>query len=655
MRKRRNLALYRLSYVLNSTALVMPVLPFWWTEAMGVSTSLYLSVLAAVSAVSTLIDIPLSFAADRFGVKYFYLGGLIVFSGSFVVVATASNAAAFYLYAFLNTCAEGLMAGANTALLKEICDETEARDELFAVNRMYYLATSLLFFVGVGLYLLMPRVLFWVQAASLLASGVLVGFIELGHPRQTRVQTSPVALGRLGHEEFRGALRYLAGLLALVSLLGYFSGAVQFQNRTIQLLSGSLEVEGLEPLWLTAAFLFVGNLVTAGGVGSRVARSLKALRTTGASMLLLGIAGCAGLLLWVSSFWSALVGYLLFCVLKGAYRAEYMDVALRTVPIRGWDARWLSIVNTLSSLVASGLNLVVSALVGSDVTEVQLTWSVGAMIAGVICIPLLLCSRGASLPVSSRGMSPKRSSKLFFFDRHEPPRFVQTYESLVDCDSLGDLHEFVAGRHELCAPEFHGVVRRSDGSSELSFEFVDMPNLYEMRSERRWSSLVESGLLRDLVRRAPLSARERDDLRGCSVGCVSNLEREVRRMCTCMVCSHGDINPGNLLVGDGQYVLVDWDLAGTAPRLLDEFSAVFHPDVPAGADERMRALKGLVDGHEQACQLRQANLADVVRSLLAAKIRDCRAWNPSEEQARLVRAYEALLVEVERSHMVKGV
>ena len=79
MCKRRNLALYRLSYVLNSTALVMPVLPFWWTEAMGVSTSLYLSVLAAVSAVSTLIDIPLSFAADRFGVKYFYLGGLIVF------------------------------------------------------------------------------------------------------------------------------------------------------------------------------------------------------------------------------------------------------------------------------------------------------------------------------------------------------------------------------------------------------------------------------------------------------------------------------------------------------------------------------------------------------------------------------------------------
>lgn len=401
----------------------MPILPFWWTGQLGIPMSAYLSVLAMVSTGALLLDFPLSALADRVGAKYTFGAGLLFFSSSFVIAAGGNGIQSFYLYALTNTFAEGLMSGSSNALLREIVGEGEYRSELYGLNRWYYLATSALFFVGVASYLINPRALFAAQALLLLAASVCIFCLRtsLGQTQDRRKKSTEKPSFVNVRNCDRGALRFLAGALALCLLFGYFNGLMQFQNRTIQLMSGHFSILGGNALWTAATILFVGNVVTSLGVGKTIETRLCQKSTLLITTMFLVCAAGAGVLISVNTFWGVLVGYLLICVLKGAYRAEYSDMTIRSVPFPHWTARWVSLVNTIACLVGSGMNLLVSLLVSSDMAGVQLCWTAMALVLLVVANLLLFASKGAYLPYARRGTSERGLVMRFFYDVHEPP------------------------------------------------------------------------------------------------------------------------------------------------------------------------------------------------------------------------------------------
>lgn len=422
-----NLALFRASYVLNNTALVMSVMPFWWTGAMGVPTDVYLRVLATVSLGALLLDLPLSFVADKVGPKVTLAAGTLLFACSFFIVALGRTETSFYAYGGLNTLAEGLLSGSANALLRQVAGPGRYRDELYGLNRWYYLLTSVLFFVGVGMYLWSPRMLFALQGALLVASFALVCLIgmdplerggeESAEKRSTR---APELSDLVDSGVTGGVLRFLSGTLAICILLGFFNGVSQFQNRTIQLLSGRFPIGGIDPLWTVAAFLFFGNLLTSLGVGRRVERSFSHLSETVVTIVLTGVAAVAAVLLFLDSLATVFLGYLILCVLKGAYRAEHSDCIMRCVPFEGWTTRWLSVVNTCASIFASFLNMAISAAADSQIRDVQLAW---ALLAVVVCVAgclLLRLSDGASLPCAETGMTAEKTVRRFDFNSHGP-------------------------------------------------------------------------------------------------------------------------------------------------------------------------------------------------------------------------------------------
>jgi len=285
----KNLSLFRLSFLLNSTALVMPILPFWWTESMGVSMEVYLGVLSMVSVGALVLDLPLSALADRIGAKLTYVLGLGVFSLSFLIASRGQTVEAFYLYGLSNAFAEGLISGSNNALLKSVVGEESYRDELYTLNRWYYLLTSLQFFLGVFLYLRAPRVLLLLQAvmlfgACLSVSAITVDSAQIPFRKRDRQGAHGIKLSKLADIGF---VKYLVGTLALCLLFGYFNGLMQFQNRTIQLLSGQFSLGMGDPLWTVAVFLFLGNVLTSLGVGKRVEHALGGLSTAALTLAFL--------------------------------------------------------------------------------------------------------------------------------------------------------------------------------------------------------------------------------------------------------------------------------------------------------------------------------------------------------------------------------
>ncbi len=88
------------------------------------------------------------------------------------------------------------------------------------------------------------------------------------------------------------------------------------------------------------------------------------------------------------------------------------------------------------------------------------------------------------------------------------------------------------------------------------------------------------------------------------------------------------------------------DLARVAPRVYDEFSIVFHPDIPTSIENRLIQFEDLVARHDDSCPLRSADSVDVACMLLEAKIKDCASWGDSPGANRLVASYSDMLIEL---------
>lgn len=647
-RSKTDLLYFKLSYMLNNTALVMPVLPFWWTGQISVPMDEYLSVLAMATMFALMLDFPLSVAADIIGAKYAYGAGLVVFAFSFLFAATAQGEGYFLLYAFSNALASSLMAGASNALLFNIVGEELYRSELYAINRLYYVGTGLLFFAGVGIYLWDARVLMYLQSVMLAASAFFVFRMRVSASDNVKlnmvheVETAKISeVMRLGWGSCRaGLIGFAMGALALCLLTGFFNGLMQFQNRTIQLISGQFSIAGINSLWTSALFLCIGNVITSFGVGSFVEKRLSVQTGIRIASLFLCIAAVAVMLISLGSIIGALSGYLLICVLKGAYRAEYGDMAMRTIPFEHWEARWISVVNTVAGLIGSCINLAATGYAGSDVVSMQRFWAVVALVLICGTAVLLKQAEDAYIPLVKQGMSGKISVLRFFFDSHEEPVFGQIYPDHQTAGRIIEIYKTTTSQSGLRAVPLYRTVR----GREVDFKYIKAPSLYDIALNERWNCIVQSSLLEDLARRDVVEVNHGD--RECIRLGSSNLMHASGTVCTCGAYSHGDLNPGNIMImPDGSYELVDWDLAGIKPRIFDEFSLLFHPDTPVEIKERLRKFEELKALHDEGCPFHAVSTAVVVRLLLEAKILDCQSWG-SAEGARLASGYLALAAEV---------
>lgn len=622
MRRMTDLRRYSAAFYLRSTALVMPILPLWWTVDQGVPLSTYLSLMAAGNVLSMVIDLPLSFFSDRLSHAAFYASGLLVLGSAFTAQVLLGGTPALLVYVVTTAVADALISGADASLLVDVVGENRYRDTYRHLNRHFYLYTATFFLAGVGLYHLDPRALMSLQGLMLWSGAALVSRIR---PRASGARgswpghhSSPWATRGTGVRRYALGVPgdYIAVVLVTVMLSAFFDGLMQFQNRTIQVIAAdtaSMRFGG--GIWASAVLLALGNAASSAGLGRFFSRlSVGRSAVSGLTLLL---PFCVSALVGLASGNLILItiGYMLLCVVKGVYRPLVSALVVRLTPDARFISTWISAFGILAGIVSSAINLGV-ALGGDTVTRSELIWAFLGILLGAVALAVGCSRRSVSVPLYG-GRSHKRTSKSVPLDLTVAPSVVQEYPpgtSRPDLESLAEnLHASGLRSPRLEALDSHSV----------SWEYVDgVPG----DGSRALTSYDGSGAgWRLLV--SDLAARSSEFVPAfrCTSDGFGTSHDYCAALCRCRVFSHCDLRPGNILVLEDDYRVVGWDRAHYCCRLFDELTLVVHPwfsDRPDAYQLMRDTVSRLLRGHDEQCPVRGIDVLDLMVGFARARYRD---------------------------------
>lgn len=405
LRRMTDLRKYSAAFYLKSTALVMPILPLWWTVDQGVPLSTYLSLMAAGNVLSMVIDLPLSFFSDHLSHAAFYASGLFVLGSAFTAQILLGGTPALLVYVVTTAVADALISGADASLLVDVVGENRYRDTYRHLNRHFYLYTATFFLAGVGLYHLDPRALMALQGLMLWFGATLVARIRpraSGGPRGSRPgrRSSPWATCGAGIRRYALGVPgdYIVIVLVTVMLSAFFDGLMQFQNRTIQVIAADAASARFGGgIWTSAVLLALGNAASSAGLG-RVFSRLSAGRSAVLGLTLL-LPFCVSALVGLASGDLVLIaaGYMLLCVVKGVYRPLVSALVVRLTPDARFISTWISAFGILAGIVSSVINLGV-ALGGNTVTRSELIWAALGILLGAVALAVGCSRRSVSAP-----------------------------------------------------------------------------------------------------------------------------------------------------------------------------------------------------------------------------------------------------------------
>lgn len=623
LRRMTDLRKYSAAFYLKSTALVMPILPLWWTVDQGVPLGTYLSLMAAGNVFSMVIDLPLSFFSDRLSHAAFYASGLFVLGSAFTAQILLGGTPALLTYVVTTAVADALISGADASLLVDVVGENRYRDTYRHLNRHFYLYTAAFFLAGVGLYYLDPRALMALQGLMLWSGATLVARIRpraSGTPRGSRPgrRSSPWETCGAGIRRYALGVPgdYIVIALVTVMLSAFFDGLMQFQNRTIQVIAADAASARFGGgIWTSAVLLALGNAASSAGLG-RVFSRLSAGRSAVLGLTLL-LPFCVSALVGLASGDLILIaaGYMLLCVVKGVYRPLVSALVVRLTPDARFISTWISAFGILAGIVSSAINFGV-ALGGNTVTRSELIWAALGILLGAVALAVGCSRRSVSAPLYG-GRSPKRTSKSVPLDLAIAPSVVQEYPPGT---SLPDLKSLAENLHAsgLRSPKLEAI-----GSRSVSWEYVDgVPG----NSSRPLTSYDGSGAgWRLLV--SDLAARSSEFVPAfqCTSDGFGTSHDYCAALCRCRVFSHCDLHPGNILILEDDYRAVGWDRAHYCSRLFDELTLVVHPwfsDRPDAYQLMRDTVSRLLQGHDDRCPVRGLDVLDLVVGFARARYRD---------------------------------
>lgn len=583
----------------------MLILPIWWVDIQKVQLQSYLTIAAIVPLISLILDIPFSLLSDKFGLKKSYFIGLIVFASSFLVPLLLSGIESYIVFTIISVLADSMINGVEIAIIKSISGGNFL-EYYSKLSKEFYIFTIPLFFISIIAYsfnIILPLI---IQSIIIFLSAINILRIKIS---DDSMQT---------HKIFEGwnlklNTKYFIILCSTIFLYSVFDGAVQFQNRSIQLLLS-------DNLFILSLLFSIGNVISSIGLGKKFYNLINNNTTTSKTNLITVIFSSSLILLSFNTLFSIVMGYIGISLIKGIYRPIMSELYSNLQPKQKWKASWFSILSVCSSIILIAINFFFTQI-SNQLQKLESFWGLLVILAGIVYYVVIFQNKNIELTYQdSSSISSKKTTLI-----------IDLINSTLN-------------------------LRQSYTSNDIAFEIqkiqnvtaLPVPNIIES-DDHSLTYQYFSGIKLELLNYSEQNA------------IISNIiellkSREIEEFsphypCGCITLSHEDLHPGNILVSNKLYKVIDWDLSGLGYKITDEMSFIFHPKLQLTVNERLKLLTYLSQYHSDNCPIKQNNdkNLNLVEIYLDNKIKEISNWNSTSKYVEVLKEeYKVLLMEVKK-------
>jgi len=510
--------------------------------------------------------VPLGYIADKIGQKKVIIMGVLTQIISVLCIILMPDSKGYHLYLIAIYIAASCYSGADVSLLRSYYssnNDTEFKKFQFRLHEKFYMYSIIFLIIGSATFYFNYSVPFYVQIVSFLISLFYLFLLPECNYRDSKIKDMLAKR----HELPLVFKNILADnkFISLIFIQGIFASAIALNHKSIQ--SQWVGLWGENSVFCFGVFYAIGNVFSAQGARLFQLASRKIKTLYGELLLLLIALSFAFCFLVIPVGLITVLGFLILCIFKGAYRPLFIAEISKRVVIKPMMSTVLSSAALIGSVVVAVIHYGLAPLY-SDIYLGNLVF-VGIAIV-VIPFMILIYKRKVkwSYKLSKQPLTQKEN--ILVIDG-EDIIMKQKYPKWIDVEHFSKLIQILekpiypSSTYNINATSFSSETQYLGSKSMVNLTPSDQlsccKRIFENFIERKNIGYEANIASYDDIFSDFLSSSLKKKL------CSSEMVRVI----------HGDLHPENILIVDNEPYVIDWDLSGIGYRWFDLLTLLTSP------------------------------------------------------------------------------